>query len=280
MTYQYKYQYCLVNSDGSVKETDWTVPIPMNTESNQQTVSINLQINKISMIIDGESIDWKKWSRVYLHFKYDDDANKLHYDDENITPIKLNESKNEVTVVLPVVDNTIRPTFYAEYVPVSGEDVIPSDVVTAGKIILLPNNAPPKRDLSSSVIADTSETITASGSSPVTPPEPEHPEQVAKDLCLTFSTKTMDWDKWKRVYIHIMYDDNANDIHINENNMPPLKMKQGDDDKSVTFQIKDPGIQPLITVDYLSPEGVTITTDATPVTGPIVVLPDAAPPKE
>ena len=281
MSYQYKYQYYLVNGDNSEKETEWTAPIPMSTESNGQRVEVKLEVNQISLRIDGESIDWNKWKKVYIYFKYDDDANNLHYDDKNIPPLKLNSSNFEEEVIIPVIDNDIRPTFYAEYIPIVGEDIIPSDVVTAKTINVLPNHAPPKQDLSSSVSSATvsPSVTTASGASPVNTPEPELHEPVAKDLCLTFSTKTMDWNKWMCLYIHIEYNDDVNDIHINEKSIPPLKMKQGDDDKSVSFQIKDPNIRPSIIVDYVSMDEI-ITTDATPVSDPMVVLPDAAPPKE
>ena len=89
----------------------------------------------------------------------------------------------------------------------------------------------------------------------------------------------MDWDKWMRLYIHIKYDDEENNIHIDDNNQPMIKMKSGSDDQIVTIQIKNPEIKPLITIDYMSQTGDLITTDPTPVSGPLVILPDAVPPK-
>ena len=278
--YSYKYQYYLVNGDDSLKSSDWSKPQSMEGV-NQQTIPIDIKVNQISLIIDGESIDWNKWSRVYLHFVYDDDVNNLHYGDEKIPPIKLSPSKNEATVVIPVVDDSIRPEIFAEYIPQVGEDVVLSEKKTAGKIVILPNAAPPIDDRPASTPVSDSAGSTAT---PVTPVEENAPETktapVVEDLSLTFSVKSMDWDKWYLVYIHVKYDDDANDIHINDKNLPKIKMKAGSDDATITFQIKNPDIRPRITVDYVTLSGDSITTDPMPVTGSIVNLPDAIPPKE
>lgn len=144
MSFQYKYQYYLVNGDESMRGIDWTDPICMNTDSNQQTIEINLHVNQIKLLIDGESIDWNKWNRVYLHFVYDDDANDVHYDDEKITPIKLTPNKCETTVVIPVIDTSVRPRIFAEYLQVGGA-IGTSEVMTVNtSVVILPNAAPPK----------------------------------------------------------------------------------------------------------------------------------------
>jgi len=279
MSYQYKYQYYLVNGDDSMKGIDWTIAQPMNTESNQQVVSIDLRVGQISLIIDGESIDWTKWSRVYLHFRYDDDAHNLHYDDEKIPPLKLSANKNEDTVVIPVVDESIRPRIFAEYIPVVGDEVITSDEATANKIVILPNNAPPKVNPAAATVdpkPTSSETVPETASTPEAAPEPE---PVVKDLSLTFSAASMDWNKWMSVYIHVKYDDDANDIHVNDQTMPTIKLKQGAEEKNFTFQVKNPAIQPCITADYMTTEGEILSSDPTPVTGPVVALPTDVPPK-
>lgn len=283
MSYQYKYQYYLVNGDDSMKGIDWTISKPMNTESNQQVVSIDLRVGQISLIIDGESIDWNKWSRVYLHFRYDDDANNLHYDDEKIPPLKLSANKNEDTVVIPVVDESIRPRIFAEYIPISGDDVIASDEATANKIVILPNNAPPKVNPAAAA-ADpqpaSSGAAPGTSSNPEAAPAPEpEPEPVVKDLNLTFRATSMDWSKWMSIYIHIKYDDDANGIHINDQSMPTIKLKQGAEEKSFTFQVKNSTIQPCITADYMNKDTEIISSEPTPVTGPIVELPADVPPK-
>lgn len=278
MTYQYKYQYYLVNGDDSMQSVDWSAPVYMNTDSNQQTITIDLRVNQISLIIDGESIDWNKWSRVYLHFKYDDAANNLHYDDEKIPPLKLSANKNEGTVIIPVIDESIRPRIFAEYIPQVGDDVVASDEMPANKIVILPNAAPPKCEktepAASAAAAPAAPAASVASAAPAPAAAP-----VVRDLNLTFSVKSMDWNKWMRIYVHVRYDDDANGIHINDNSMPPFKMMSGSDDKTISFQIKNPDIQPKIMVDYMSNTGDVITTNATPVAGPVVNLPDAVPPQ-
>lgn len=282
MSYQYKYQYYLVNGDDSMKGIDWTAPQTMDTESNEQTVEINLSMGQISLIIDGESIDWNLWSRVYLHFRYDDDAHNLHYDDDKIPPLKLSSSKNEETVVIPVIDESIRPRIFAEYIPIVGDEVISSDEATAGKIVMLPHNAPPKVNPATAAAAQPDSSGAAPNAAP-TPeaapaPEPE-PEPVIKDLSLTFSAASVDWSKWMSIYIHIRYDDEENDIHVNDQTMPVMKLKQGADEKNFTFLVKNSAILPRITADYMTTDGEIVSSDPTPVTGPIVALPDDVPPK-
>ena len=146
ITYQYKYQYYYANGDDSEYETDWTAPIPMNSESDSQYININLNIDQIKLTIDGSAIDWNKWHRVYLHIKYDDDANNKHYNDENFPPIRLDSSNcvNDINLLLTVVDKSIRPKIYVEYIPIDGPNIISSDVVTANPLVILPHNAPPK----------------------------------------------------------------------------------------------------------------------------------------
>ena len=274
-SFLYKYQYYLVNGDDSMHSSDWSDPQSMEG-TNQQTIPIDINLNEITLIIDGESIDWNKWSRVYLHFKYDDDANNLHYDDEKIQPLKLSSNKCEATVVIPVIDDTIRPRISAEYIPQLGEDVVLSEEKTASKIVILPNAAPPKEDNTVSAPIPTS---SASVEPTIEKKTEEKPTLVKNELSLTFNVKSMDWDKWMRLYIHIKYDDEENNIHIDDNNQPMIKMKSGSDDQIVTIQIKNPEIKPLITIDYMSQTGDLITTDPTPVSGPLVILPDAVPPK-
>lgn len=280
MTYQYKTQYYLVNASDSVVEKEWSAPIQMNTESNQQSFTIDLQINQISLIIDGESIDWNKWSRVYLHFKYDDDANGLHYDDETIEPLKLSSSKTEGTIVIPVVNETIRPVIYAEYVPLNGDDVISSEEKTAGKIVILPNAVPPKCDVISNAEEAPSSTTKPSSQEQSSTPEATSSSKLEKQtLDLTFSVKSMDWDKWYAIGVHIKYDDDVNGIHYNDSNPTPFIMNSKSEDKTITLKIKDSSIKPIITIDYTSKTGEESSSASTPISGTIVNIPADVPPQ-
>ena len=288
-TYQYKYQYYLVNGDETMKSSEWTAPKSAKGV-NYVTETINLNVEKISLTIDGDSLDWKKWSRVYVHLKYDDDANNLHYDDENLPFIRLNREKSFENVIIPVMNNTIRPRIWVQYIPLSGDEVIPSDevTITGTNLILLPNAAPPKsnpttpaEDNSPNQAASASEgdSHPMSASEPASAPEPET-VPVEKDIDLTFSVRAMDWEKWNGVWISIRYDDEANDIHYNDINVPPFKMSQNrSEDVTVTIHIKNPDILPKVLVKYISPENQEICSEETPVSDFTIVLPDAAPPK-
>ena len=160
-----------------------------------------------------------------------------------------------------------------------GDEVITSDEATANKIVILPNNAPPKVNPAAATVdpkPTSSETVPETASTPEAAPEPE---PVVKDLSLTFSAASMDWNKWMSVYIHVKYDDDANDIHVSDQTMPTIKLKQGAEEKNFTFQVKNPAIQPCITADYMTTEGEILSSDPTPVTGPVVALPTDVPPK-
>ena len=284
-TYQYKYQYYVVGNDER-QESEWSAPVAMSADTYQQTIELKVSVNRaaiphsMTIDIDGGMIDWKKWFCVILHFKYDDPTNNLHYGDEKIKPIKLKEGQCECTVEIPVLDDSIRPRIIAEYVPPTGDVIIPSEEKTANTYVILPAAAPPTQDVATPVTSGSSSPSQPIGSSSTPAPAPEPaPEPVIQDLNLTFSPAGMDWEKWYFVAIHIKYDDDVNGIHYNDDNCPTFKIKQSNEDKVVTIQIKNPAIQPRILAEYVTLTGDTINSDETPISGTTISLPDAVPPK-
>lgn len=287
-SYQYRYQYYLVNGDESIKSSEWTAP--KSTDGlNQVTETIDLGVEKTSLVIDGDSLDWKKWNRVYVHIKYDDDANNLHYSDEDqsLPLIKLNSDDSNRQVIIPVMNTEIKPKIWVQYIPQNSTEVIPSDEVTVSGLVLLPHAAPPLHDVTppAESSAPNPPAQAVDGGSPAPEPEPTpepEPEPVERDLDLTFSIGSMDWEKWLGVWIYIKYDDDANGIYYSEQNLPPFKFTQNkSEDKTVTIHVKNPDIRPIVTAQYISSDGGdTISSEETPMMSETMVLPDNLPPKE
>ena len=140
--FQYKYQYYLVNGDDSLQESDWSAPIDMNTECNQQNIVVDVQVNQIKLLVDGYSIDWNVWNKVLIHFRYDDEINNRHYGYNKITPSRLDADNREANVIIPVADSSVMPIFYAEYISLTGITVRSDEAVANMCIVLLSASLP------------------------------------------------------------------------------------------------------------------------------------------
>ena len=130
INYSFMYEYYLVN-DSERKSSGWSKEKTWAPKSNIQYESIILGMKKIKIELDADGLDWQKWDKVILFFRYDDPTNNIHYTDEDIEPIKLTKDKTEDKVTIAVKDTTIRPKVTAHYIS-EGREYL-SDEIDAPK---------------------------------------------------------------------------------------------------------------------------------------------------
>lgn len=97
---------------------------------------------------------------------------------------------------------------------------------------------------------------------------------------LIINASKLDWEKWACVYLYVKYDDDANNLHYDEYNLPPIELTQNDSKKNVPITIKDKSIRPRLFAKYLANSGEVVESDEVTAKDNLIFLPGSVPPKE
>lgn len=278
ISYSFMYEYYLVN-DSERKSSGWSKEKTWAPKSNIQYESIILGMKKIKIELDADGLDWQKWDKVILFFRYDDPTNNIHYTDEDIDPIKLTKDKTEDKVTIAVKDTTIRPKVTAHYIS-EGREYLSDEIDAPKNYIIIPGSIPPKEDVAVRPSkGNTSSTLSSNDEKEYT----ASPAPIKKEINLTIKGSSIDWEKWYRAYIDVSYDDDANDIHYHYNEESSNRIRftaKSHDDVTIPMKIKDSTILPKVKVKYVEKGSCDeFTSDEVTVNSDIVELPNDAPPQ-
>lgn len=263
INYSFMYEYYLVN-DSERKSSGWSKEKTWAPKSNIQYESIILETNDILVELDADGVNWDVWKKVYVYFNYT--INKMR-------PVILTESDAVKSINLAIKDTSIKPTIKAQFVTYNGQDIM-SDEIECQDVIIVSSTLEPKKDVIAELLKNN-----ASSSFEVKE-ETKSAPPVKKEINLTIKGASIDWEKWYKITVCILYDDNKNNIHYNENSIAPIKFSEKmHEDKNVILEIEDSNIQPRVIVTYLSLSGNRVSSDEVTVNSDIVELPNDAPPQ-
>lgn len=263
INYSFMYEYYLVN-DSERKSSGWSKEKTWAPKSNIQNESIILGTNDISVELDADGVNWDVWKKVYVYFNYT--INKMR-------PVILTESDAVKSIDLAIKDTSIKPTIKAQFVTYNGQDIM-SDEIECQDVIIVSSTLEPKKDVIAELLKDN-----ASSSFEVKE-ETKSAPPVKKEINLTIKGASIDWGKWYKITVCVLYDDNKNNIHYNENSIAPIKFSEKmHEDKNVILEIEDSNIQPRVIVTYLSLSGNRVSSGEVTVNSDIVELPNDAPPQ-
>ena len=257
------YEYYLVN-DSERKSSEWSKEKTWAPKSNIQYESIKLETNDISVELDADGVNWDVWKKVYVYFYYT--INKMR-------PVILTESDAVKSIDLAIKDTSIKPTIKAQFVTYNGQDIM-SDEIECQEVIIVSSTLEPKKDVIAELLKNNaSSSFEAKEETKSAPP-------VKKEINLTIKGASIDWEKWYKITVCVLYDDNKNNIHYNENSIAPIKFSEKmHEDKNVILEIEDSNIQPRVIVTYLSLSGNRVSSGEVTVNSDIVELPNDAPPQ-
>lgn len=263
INYSFMYEYYLVN-DSERKSSEWSKEKTWAPKSNIQYESIKLETNDISVELDADGVNWDVWKKVYVYFYYT--INKMR-------PVILTESDAVKSIDLAIKDTSIKPTIKAQFVTYNGQDIM-SDEIECQEVIIVSSTLEPKKDVIAELLKNNaSSSFEAKEETKSAPP-------VKKEINLTIKGASIDWGKWYKITVCVLYDDNKNNIHYNENSIAPIKFSEKmHEDKNVILEIEDSNIQPRVIVTYLSLSGNRVSSDEVTVNSDIVELPNDAPPQ-
>lgn len=263
INYSFMYEYYLVN-DSERKSSGWSKEKTWAPKSNIQYESIILEMNDILVELDADGVNWDVWKKVYVYFNYT--INKMR-------PVILTESDAVKSINLAIKDTSIKPTIKAQFVTYNGQDIM-SDEIECQDVIIVSSTLEPKKDVIAELLKNNaSSSFEAKEETKSAPP-------VKKEINLTIKGASIDWEKWYKITVCILYDDNKNNIHYNENSIAPIKFSEKmHEDKNVILEIKDSNIQPRVIVTYLSLSGNRVSSGEVTVNSDIVELPNDAPPQ-
>ena len=263
ISYSFMYEYYLVN-DSERKSSGWSKEKTWAPKSNIQYESIILEMNDILVELDADGVNWDVWKKVYVYFNYT--INKMR-------PVILTESDAVKSINLAIKDTSIKPTIKAQFVTYNGQDIM-SDEIECQDVIIVSSTLEPKKDVIAELLKNNaSSSFEAKEETKSAPP-------VKKEINLTIKGASIDWEKWYKITVCILYDDNKNNIHYNENSIAPIKFSEKmHEDKNVILEIKDSNIQPRVIVTYLSLSGNRVSSGEVTVNSDIVELPNDAPPQ-
>lgn len=263
ISYSFMYEYYLVN-DSERKSSGWSKEKTWAPKSNIQYESIILETNDILVELDADGVNWDVWKKVYVYFNYT--INKMR-------PVILTESDAVKSINLAIKDTSIKPTIKAQFVTYNGQDIM-SDEIECQDVIIVSSTLEPKKDVIAELLKNN-----ASSSFEVKE-ETKSAPPVKKEINLTIKGASIDWEKWYKITVCILYDDNKNNIHYNENSIAPIKFSEKmHEDKNVILEIEDSNIQPRVIVTYLSLSGNRVSSGEVTVNSDIVELPNDAPPQ-
>ena len=263
INYSFMYEYYLVN-DSERKSSGWSKEKTWAPKSNIQYESIILETNDILVELDADGVNWDVWKKVYVYFNYT--INKMR-------PVILTESDAVKSINLAIKDTSIKPTIKAQFVTYNGQNIM-SDEIECQDVIIVSSTLEPKKDVIAELLKNN-----ASSSFEVKE-ETKSAPPVKKEINLTIKGASIDWEKWYKITVCILYDDNKNNIHYNENSIAPIKFSEKmHEDKNVILEIEDSNIQPRVIVTYLSLSGNRVSSDEVTVNSDIVELPNDAPPQ-
>ena len=263
ISYSFMYEYYLVN-DSERKSSGWSKEKTWAPKSNIQYESIILGTNDILVELDADGVNWDVWKKVYVYFNYT--INKMR-------PVILTESDAVKSINLAIKDTSIKPTIKAQFVTYNGQDIM-SDEIECQDVIIVSSTLEPKKDVIAELLKNN-----ASSSFEVKE-ETKSAPPVKKEINLTIKGASIDWKKWYKITVCILYDDNKNNIHYNENSIAPIKFSEKmHEDKNVILEIEDSNIQPRVIVTYLSLSGNRVSSGEVTVNSDIVELPNDAPPQ-
>lgn len=263
INYSFMYEYYLVN-DSERKSSEWSKEKTWAPKSNIQYESIKLETNDISVELDADGVNWDVWKKVYVYFYYT--INKMR-------PVILTESDAVKSIDLAIKDTSIKPTIKAQFVTYNGQDIM-SDEIECQEVIIVSSTLEPKKDVIAELLKNNaSSSFEAKEETKSAPP-------VKKEINLTIKGASIDWGKWYKITVCVLYDDNKNNIHYNENSIAPIKFSEKmHEDKNVILEIEDSNIQPRVIVTYLSLSGNRVSSGEVTVNSDIVELPNDAPPQ-
>ncbi len=263
ISYSFMYEYYLVN-DSERKSSGWSKEKTWAPKSNIQYESIKLETNDILVELDADGVNWDVWKKVYVYFNYT--INKMR-------PVILTESDAVKSINLAIKDTSIKPTIKAQFVTYNGQDIM-SDEIECQDVIIVSSTLEPKKDVIAELLKNNAP------SSFEVKEETKSAPLVKKEINLTIKGASIDWEKWYKITVCILYDDNKNNIHYNENSIAPIKFSEKmHEDKNVILEIKDSNIQPRVIVTYLSLSGNRVSSGEVTVNSDIVELPNDAPPQ-
>lgn len=261
--YSFMYEYYLEN-DSERKSSEWSKEKTLAPESDKQYESIKFGVENFTVELDADGVNWDVWKKVYVYFNYT--INKMR-------PVILTESDAVKEIDLAIKDTSIMPTIKAQFVTYNGQDIM-SNEIECQEVIIVSSTLEPKKDVIAELLKNN-----ASSSFEVKE-ETKSAPPVKKEINLTIKGASIDWGKWYKITVCILYDDNKNNIHYNENSIAPIKFSEKmHEDKNVILEIEDSNIQPRVIVTYLSLSGNRVSSDEVTVNSDIVELPNDAPPQ-
>lgn len=261
--YSFMYEYYLEN-DSERKSSEWSKEKTLASESDKQYESIKFGVENFTVELDADGVNWDVWKKVYVYFNYT--INKMR-------PVILTESDAVKEIDLAIKDTSIKPTIKAQFVTYNGQDIM-SNEIECQEIIIVSSTLEPKKDVIAELLKNNAP------SSFEVKEETKSAPPVKKEINLTIKGASIDWEKWYKITVCILYDDNKNNIHYNENSIAPIKFSEKmHEDKNVILEIKDSNIQPRVIVTYLSLSGNRVSSGEVTVNSDIVELPNDAPPQ-
>lgn len=261
--YSFMYEYYLEN-DSERKSSEWSKEKTLASESDKQYESIKFGVENFTVELDADGVNWDVWKKVYVYFNYT--INKMR-------PVILTESDAVKEIDLAIKDTSIKPTIKAQFVTYNGQDIM-SNEIECQEVIIVSSTLEPKKDVIAELLKNNAP------SSFEVKEETKSAPPVKKEINLTIKGTSIDWEKWYKITVCILYDDNKNNIHYNENSIAPIKFSEKmHEDKNVILEIKDSNIQPRVIVTYLSLSGNRVSSGEVTVNSDIVELPNDAPPQ-
>lgn len=261
--YSFMYEYYLEN-DSERKSSEWSKEKTLASESDKQYESIKFGVENFTVELDADGVNWDVWKKVYVYFNYT--INKMR-------PVILTESDAVKEIDLAIKDTSIKPTIKAQFVTYNGQDIM-SNEIECQEVIIVSSTLEPKKDVIAELLKNNAP------SSFEVKEETKSAPPVKKEINLTIKGASIDWEKWYKITVCILYDDNKNNIHYNENSIAPIKFSEKmHEDKNVILEIKDSNIQPRVIVTYLSLSGNRVSSGEVTVNSDIVELPNDAPPQ-
>lgn len=261
--YSFMYEYYLEN-DSERKSSEWSKEKTLASESDKQYESIKFGVENFTVELDADGVNWDVWKKVYVYFNYT--INKMR-------PVILTESDAVKEIDLAIKDTSIKPTIKAQFVTYNGQDIM-SNEIECQEVIIVSSTLEPQKDVIAELLKNNAP------SSFEVKEETKSAPPVKKEINLTIKGASIDWEKWYKITVCILYDDNKNNIHYNENSIAPIKFSEKmHEDKNVILEIKDSNIQPRVIVTYLSLSGNRVSSGEVTVNSDIVELPNDAPPQ-